>query len=72
MEENVAKIEALKEEIKSLDVRLAQIYSRIDSLECYPGNEDEIKELDEESDALEASKSKLKEEIKKLESNNGR
>jgi DNA repair exonuclease SbcCD ATPase subunit len=61
------KIAELKNSIEELDSQLGQIYSRIDALECYPGNQSNVDELNDESNSIEDSKKKLVEELNELE-----
>jgi len=52
-------IEKLEEEIKNINSELAYLNSRIDTLECYQSNNDELEELINKSNTLEEQKSDL-------------
>ena len=68
MENDVIEtIEKLKEDIKMIDSQIGYVNSRIDTLECYRGNDGEIDELIEESNELEDKREKLVKQLKELE-----
>ena len=61
------KVEDLKKSIHEIDAELGVVENYIDSLECYPNQQNKLDELYEESDKLEDSKKAYMEELEALE-----
>ena len=61
------KIKELESKILNLKVEVGVIDSRIDTLSCYRGTENDIEELYEQSNNLEDEISKLQKELNELQ-----